>query len=611
MSLRVKLLLAQLPVVVAMMFVGALALQTIGVLGLSSQTILKDNYRSVLAAERMQFELDRLLYREFSRCTSLDLADDNAQAEVQFERELAVQENNVTEPGEADATRTLRLRWEAFRHQLKEPQASASRENATACFGRLQHLTDDLRAATGKILDLNQDAMVHKSEHAHTLAEERETVMLFALVLAFIVGVYASTQFTQRLLRPMGVLSLAARRLGSGDFQARAQIQGKDEIAAVAREFNAMADHLATYRSSSLGELLQAQQLTQAAIDGLPDPVLLLRPSGELLGSNGKAETVLKLQSRALSGSIGDVLSEAVKSAVEKAIAHVVSGKGPYAPAGYEEAVKIESGDGASSFLPRANPVYDESGAIAGVAVILQDITRERRFDELRSDLVATIAHEFRTPLTSLRMLLYILIEQTTGSLNEKQAELLEAGRQDTERLHGLVEELLELSRLEHGKTEMQRKPVAPAHLATDAIDRNGRLGEDTLVAVKNEISPFLPEVFVDADRVPLVLDNLLSNAIRHSPRNSTVYLRAEQRAQSVRFTISDSGPGIAPEHRERIFEKFYRVSGRAGGSAGLGLYIAREVVRNHGGDIGVESQAGKGSTFWFTLPIVPSAEPA
>ncbi len=606
MSLRVKLLLAQLPLVAAMILFGALAMQTIGVLGLSAQTILKDNYRSVLAAERMQSDLDGFLYRELSRCASLPVSGSTTSAEDHFEQELKVQEGNVTEAGEAEATRVLRASWNSFRQRLHDSEATPE-GGGGACLARLQHLTNDVHTATTRILDINQDAMVHKSESAHALAERRETVMLLALVLAFILGVYGSTNFTQRLLRPIGVLSLAARRLGSGDFQARAKIQGEDEIAGVAHEFNTMADHLAAYRSSSLGELLQAQQLTQAAIDGLPDPVLLLRPGGELLGSNGKAETVLKLANRTPDSTIFEVLPSPLKGAVEKAIFHVVSGKGPYAPAGYEEAVQIESADGPSSFLPRANPVYDESGSIAGVAVILQDITRERRFDELRSDLVATIAHEFRTPLTSLRMSLYILLEQTIGALSDKQMELLEAGRQDTERLHGLVEELLELSRLEHGKTEMHCKPIAPADLAKDAIDRNGRLGEDSLVKVQNEISPFLPAVFVDPDRVPLILDNLLSNAIRHSPKNGVVFLRAALAEGFVRFTVKDSGPGVPPEHRERIFEKFYRVSGRGGGSAGLGLYIAREVVRNHGGDIGIESESGKGSTFWFTLPLAPS----
>ena len=146
---------------------------------------------------------------------------------------------------------------------------------------------------------------------------------------------------------------------------------------------------------------------------------------------------------------------------------------------------------------------------------------------------------------------------------------MLEAARQDTERVARLGRRgCSKPSRLEHGKTEMQRKPTTPAQLANDAISRNGRLGEESLVTVQNEISPFLPEVFVDPDRVPLVLDNLLSNAIRHSSKKGVVYLRAQPLGDTVRFTDSDSGPGVPAEHRERIFEKFYRVPGRGGGSA-------------------------------------------
>jgi signal transduction histidine kinase/HAMP domain-containing protein len=615
-SLLAKLLLAQLPLVAAMFLTGFIAMQTLQVLGAGSQAILKDNYRSVLACERMESEIDRLFYAEVVRCVAKKAPDHEPQAETRFDRELAVQEANITEPGEADATRALRRSWEAVRLELRHPRgalsdAPESADNELTCVERILPPIEAVRGGLGKVLDINQDAMVRKSAQALRIASRRETIMLASLFAAFALGVYASVSFTRRLLRPLGVLSQAARRLGSGDFVARANLAGSDEISAVAGEFNTMADHLSAYRTSSLGELLQAQQLTQAAIDGLPDPVLLLKPEGELLGSNARAEAVLKLSSQVINGPIFAALEPPLRAAVERATAHVVSGKGSFAPSGFDEAVLIEGGDGPAYFLPRANPVYDESGAITGVALILQDITRLRRFDELRNDLVATIAHEFRTPLTSLRMSLYVLIEQTLGTLSGKQIELLDASRQDTERLYGLVEELLELSRLEHGPLEMQRRPMSAARLCDDAIVRNGRLAEERQVELKNEISPFLPEVSVDPDRVPLVLDNLLSNAIRYSSKKAPVVVSANVDAGFIRFSVTDAGPGISPEHKERIFEKFYRVSSKSGGSAGLGLYIAREVVRNHGGEIGVDSNLGKGSSFWFTLPIAETARVA
>jgi signal transduction histidine kinase len=237
-----------------------------------------------------------------------------------------------------------------------------------------------------------------------------------------------------------------------------------------------------------------------------------------------------------------------------------------------------------------------------GATVILQDVTRPRRFDELKNDLVATVAHEFRTPLTSLRMAIHLCLEQVVGPVTEKQADLLHAAREDCERLQAMVDDLLDLSRIEAGRGEMHPRPTSAAALVEAAVEAHQAAAEERGLQLRTT-SPLLDsEVMADPERVALVFANLITNAIRYTPRNGEVWVRAQQANGSVRFEVTDTGVGIPKEYQLRLFDKFFRVPGSPVGGAGLGLSIAKEIVQGHGGDIGVKSEGGQGSTFWFTL---------
>ena len=247
--------------------------------------------------------------------------------------------------------------------------------------------------------------------------------------------------------------------------------------------------------------------------------------------------------------------------------------------------------------------MYETRGVIVAATVILQDVTRLRRFEELKNDLVATVAHEFRTPLTSLRMAVHLCTEQVAGPLTEKQAELLYAAREDCDRLQAMVDDLLDLSRIESGRVELYPLPIEATTLIESAIEK--QKGEADAVGVRLSADFPLPPatVLADHERIGHVFSNLISNAIRHTPKEGSIVLSAAVSNGAVRFAVSDTGSGIPKEFQERIFDKFFRVPNTGSKGTGLGLYITREIVRGHGGEIGVESEPGKGSTFWFTLP--------
>ena len=610
MTLRSKLLLAQSPTAIAVIVVGALASYTNGKLGRSSELILKDNYRSVLAAQRMKESIERIDSAALFIVAGEQVAGARQadQYVPLFERELATQEGNVTEAGEPQATHTLRARWNDYIAHLRAftvlPTDAAHRQ---AYFATLQPAFVKVKEGADVILAINQDAMVRKSERARQMGRRLDVVMIAAAFAACALGLLSSVVLTTRLLRPLAVLRLAARRLGEGDPKARARVQGRDEIAEVAGEFNTMADRLAQYRTSSLGELIAAQQQSQAAIDSLPDPVLVLGTTGNLVAVNRATEQSLRVSVEEDAGEPLGPAPPEVRALVERVAAHVLSGKGPYQPKGLEEALRTQIGGQEAFLLPRATPVSTEGGGMMGVAIVLQDVTRLMRFDELKSNLVATVAHEFRTPLTSLRMALHLCIEQAVGPLTEKQADLLYVARQDTERLQQIVDDLLDMSRIQAGRIELHQRAIDAAELAREATQAFRAPAEARGIELRLELLPSLGAVVVDPERIDLAFANLIGNAIKYTPPEGRVVVSAERRDGVVRYTVSDTGPGIPPELRQAIFEKFFRKPGATTPGAGLGLFIAKEIIEAHAGKIGVEDATpGPGSVFWIELPAAP-----
>ena len=604
MTLRTRLLIAQSPLALALALVAALSVLTSDTLGKAGERILSDNYRSVLAAQRMKESIERMdsgaLFLVIGeRDRGLALAREHRPA---FERELQVEEQNVTEPGEAEAAERLRESWTRYQADFDRYVALPPETVKETYLAVLQPGFVRVKAAADDILALNQDAMVLKSTRLRRQSEWVETLVVGGVLAALILGLLASSALTARALRPVAVLGQSVRRLGQGDYAVRARVPegGSSEISQLAADFNAMAESLQRYRDSSLGELLEAQLVAQATIDSLPDPVLVFDAKGKVANANRAAEQLLGV--RASDGNLS-AAPPGVRDRVERLRAEVMAGAPTVQPRGFEDALVVETPEGNRALLPRANPVSSDEGQILGVTVLLQDITRLRRFDELKDDLVATVAHEFRTPLTSLRMAIHLLAEQAVGPLNEQQMDLVAAAREECERLQGIVDDLLDLARIRSGRLELHPRQVSTELLLEEAREATRDAAEKRHVQIEVTVEPGAEVVTADPDRINLALTNLLTNAIRHGPPDRPVLVRARRGDGGVRIEVRDQGPGIAAEYQPRLFEKFYRVPGSEPGGAGLGLSIVRDVVEAHGGKVGVRSSPGAGAEFWIELP--------
>ncbi|HOY66589.1 MAG TPA: ATP-binding protein [Candidatus Ozemobacteraceae bacterium] len=601
MSVKTKLLIAMIPTVLALVCVGLMAAFTISDLGLHSQRILKDNYRSVLAIQRITNGMERL-DSGMLFCLSGRQAEGTGmirEFRPLVEEEIRIEEGNVTESGEAELAKILRSLWIEYQGLYDGAAGLDGNAFRERYFSAIYPVFMRLKKTAEAILTLNQAAMVRKSEDVKAHGEFVTRLMILLSLLASIGGIALTMFMGQRILRPLNVLALAARRVGEGDLEVRAVLEEKDEFADLAKEFNAMTEHLETYRKSSLGDLLQAQHSMQATIDSLPDPVAIFAADGSLLEVNAVAEAELEFDWK----WIKSALPEKLRNLIVRIRDHVLSGKGPWAPHGFDDAVGVPLPRGDVFYLLRGMPVTDRDG-IRGAIVLFQDVTRWRRMDQLRNDLVATVAHEFRTPLTSLHMAIHLLLEGSVAR-PERREDLLFAAREDCERLQALVDEILDLSRLQSGKIRILPHPVRARLLLEEALSAHRLLAEENGLQLVSEIALGNEWVLADSERIHVVFRNLVANAVKHTPRGRDILLRASLKDRTVRFEVADEGEGIPEEYLGRVFERFYRVPGAKGSGSGLGLSIVREIIAGHGGEISVTSRVGVGSCFAFTLPLV------
>ena len=461
---------------------------------------------------------------------------------------------------------------------------------------------------TAALFDLaDQLALAHEQEisegNESSTNDILNTVRLlwFMMIVALAATLMAYLGLSRGLLRPLKSLTSSIKQIGEGHLNQNVPVVSHDELGALAYSFNQMAAQLRQYQSNTSVELLRLNETIRATLASFPDPVFVLNSEGSVEFRNPAAD---QLAVKLLFAGVTRLPAK-VDEKVEEVRA---SGK-DYLPAVFAEAVKFHLDGQDTYFLPRIVQLRTEKGVTFGVAVILENVTRMLLLDDVKSNLIATVSHELKTPLTSVRMALYLLHENTVGPLNEKQAELAAAAKEDADRLLRTLNDLLDLARLERGSAPLQVVELTPADLVSSAERATRDVVQAGGFILKTEIAPNLPIVPVDRQRIAYVFTNLITNATKYSPGAGEIKVSA-QTGQTrtgkpcVRFSVKDQGPGITPEHQDHIFERFYRVPGTNKSGAGLGLSIAREIVAAHGGEIGVISRPGEGSEFFFVIPL-------
>ena len=393
-------------------------------------------------------------------------------------------------------------------------------------------------------------------------------------------------------MKPIQTLTNAAREIGHGNLDQTVPVLSNDELGELAATFNNMAAQLNTYRQSTTEQIIRLHHTMEAALASFSDPVFIMDTQGEIELSNRAAQTLSAQLS--LDGALPPRLAEAT--------AEVLRTNEDFLPDSFNEVLTLRVNGEEKSFLPRIHLMRETDTRPVGVAVVLHDVTRFRLLDDAKTNLVATVSHELKTPLTSVRMVLHLLLEKSLGPLTKKQDALVETAHTDSERLIRILDELLDIARLEAGAASLIKEPVHPADLVQFIVDEARRSATEVGVTLTTTVEPGLPPVLVDRQKICHVFHNFISNAIKYSPRGGQIHVTAAIADRSVQFSVRDQGPGIPAEFQVCIFDRFFRVPGQVKRGAGLGLTIAREVVVAHGGRVGVRSQPGQGSEFYFVL---------
>jgi two-component system phosphate regulon sensor histidine kinase PhoR len=436
-------------------------------------------------------------------------------------------------------------------------------------------------------------------------------VTVVAVATTGAVAVAGALLVGHTVTRPIERLTQAARRLAAGAGYETIPAAGQDEISELARAFNEMAHRLRFEMAALTAERNQAT----AVLANMADGIVIVDRALRVQRVNPAAARLLGLRDPAEPAAGGRSLAAVVRDHEVQQILTAALAQG----AARSAVVRLGArGDGAAHEVrdePRfvrvtgiPIPADELSGAAAGL-LVLQDVTAIRRAETIRREFVANVSHELRTPLASLRALVETLEE---GALDDPPAarEFLALMHVEVDSLTHLVQELLELSRIESGHVSLRPKAVAPAELAEEVVRRLRRQAERAGLDLALDAPADLAPVPADAARIVQAVINLVQNAIKFTPAGGRVVVRVRRDADGIRFEVADTGVGVAPEDLPRLFERFYKADrSRASGGTGLGLAITKHIVQLHGGRIWAESPGeGRGATFAFTLPLAEAA---
>jgi NtrC-family two-component system sensor histidine kinase KinB len=535
------------------------------------------------------------------------------QGEEQYRRLLAVLKDDEVE--EHSLAGQLRLEMDDYRKAGSDLIAATGEPAALRRYHeRVNPLLRQAVATCAKIREANFQEMQLAGIRARDEAGRATWVVVAVSVAAVLLASVVAVWLARSILLPVRELTASVEALRHGDFARRVRIASIDELGQLAAGFNRMAESLAEYRRSSLGELLAAKTTLEATLNALPDAVFVIAPDGQLVAVNPPGQAVLEAKRAAGATRVQELpLLPEHRDAVNVALA---GHHGNGSRTDFSHTLPVMLAGRPHRLLVTAVPIPEFLPRRTGAVVVLDDVTEFARLDELRSELIGVASHELKTPLTTLRMNLLLLGERA-DNLTPRQQEILAAAVAGCEELGGTIDELLDVTRIEAGQLRLNLAPVDVYGVLDRALRSLRPRFEDSRVRVQIERDTVPAVVRGDAERLAIVFTNLLTNALKYTPTGGTVTVTVTsgQIAQaggdgSVRITVTDQGPGIPAEFRERVFEKFFRVEHHLGHTGegvrgtGIGLYLCREIVKAHGGAIICgPGDSGTGTRIVMALP--------
>lgn len=562
---------------------GSISLYYMNKISVSSKVILKDNYESLKYAREIRTLLDD---------HELPL-DESTKAKLA--QQVRLEEKNITEPGEQQAAGMLA---KAFQ-DLSEPGSSLNQQKSAV---RQMHL--QLRV----IDEVNMKAIVRKNDAAQQSVEKAATYLIFSASLCFIILFSFSVNFPGFVANPLKDFSEAIKAISRKNYKQRLEFKGNDEFSELADEFNQMASQLNKWENSNLAKLQSEKLRIETIIGQMQDAIIGLNEKKEILFINQVAGQLFNVNEKDVIGADAlelmkknDLLSSIImqSSRNNKPMKIYADGKESYFMLERREIIIPD-------FENQHDQVIVSAGKAAGEVYILKNVTEYKELDEAKTNFIATVSHELKTPISSIKMSLKLMEDERVGVMNPEQKELVQHIKEDCGRLLKITSELLDLAQVETGNLQLNFVKSDPRKIAIYAMDAVRFQAEQKAIELELISRNDLPKVNVDTEKTAWVLVNFLSNALRYSPQKSKVVVQIIVSGNSVEFSVRDFGRGIDQQYQKRLFDRYFQVptDGNNKSGSGLGLAISKDFIEAEGGKIWVESEIGEGSRFCFLLPI-------
>jgi PAS domain S-box-containing protein len=581
-----------------------------------SKAIIQDNYQSVQYATEMQHSISRMYQNALllinnqipdTEFTKQFISDKNI-----FDKNLELESKNITETGEKELVKNLNESYMSFKvlfDQIKisntESEKFKMKNKSLLTYTQLNDKFEDIISLVKGIYNINMEAIFRKNLIADKTAHRVSTYMIITGAISLIISLLALLYFPGYLVKPIHQLTEKINEITKKNYNQQLNIKSLDEIGDLVKSFNLMAERLREYEQNNLHQLLIEKKRVETILQNMNDAVLVIDEDKNIVSINKTALELFGLKDNEIIGKYApdvathnDLIREIIKDIIprldgntkaeNKPIQIFVDNKESYFSKEIIEIKLAENG-------------FEQTSI--GYVLVLKNITSFEERDTAKTNLIATVSHELKTPLSSINLSLKLLENDKIGSINEEQKKILQTIRQQTVRLSKMVNELLDFSQTESGNIKLNITTIKPEDIIEYAVLALVMIAAEKNIQLNTQIEDNLPKVQADIEKSVWVLVNLINNAIRYTSENGTIQIICRKENNSVVFSVIDKGAGIAPEDQEKVFNKFVQVGSNPKGR-GLGLAISKEFVISQGGNIWLKSEIGVGSNFSFSIPV-------
>lgn len=620
MKIRTQIFSGFLLILFLTLILASATIYYLNYLGSASTKILEENYRSVKATEQMVISLSKIDQILAKVCLGNNYNDSTLISILDREKgilnsNLKIVRESVGDEAEVRLVSQMEDDYASYVHYIDDFKNTVDRVGLY--FTVLQRLNEVIREDCVQLSSLNHRDLRERGEFAQLVYFRSKITVFFIMVLVLLIVGIALYRIPRQIVKPINQVTGKIRKISQGDYQQQIEIDTDSELGSLAEAFNIMSVRLQEFEQINIEEVQAQKSRMESIIRSMKDGLLMLDENEEIILVN---DACLQLCGREEEEMIGQSLySLTDKNPMLKELEtslniteHTTEFREKH------NFLKIEAEDGRHSFFTKEIlKVYsrdEKNRKFLGHIITLKDITSYKESDEAKSNFIAVVSHELKTPLSALNMSLMLLSNTRFGALNNEQSKTVSSMKLEVQRLVNMVTELLDLSKVENGRMHLEKENISPDFLLNYALAPVEAKFQQKNVELIHHADEELPDIHVDPEKISWVMINLLTNALRYSAEGGQVIVESKLSGDMVEFSVQDYGPGIANADLKRVFNKFVQLqtNGKKNKNGlGLGLAISKEVVLAHGGQIYVESEVGDRTRFYFRIPVIKTESQA